>query len=36
MIENWFWKGPKDILSQLESALVAEKRDTYIYEQLAM
>jgi hypothetical protein len=32
MIENWFWKGRKDCLGQFESALLATKSDTYIYE----
>jgi hypothetical protein len=36
MIENWFWKGLKDLLSQFESALVAENSDTYFYEKLTI
>jgi hypothetical protein len=36
MIENWFWKGRKDILSQFESPFFAETSDTYIYEMLAI
>jgi hypothetical protein len=31
MIENWFWKGVQDFLSQFESALFAENSDTYTY-----
>jgi hypothetical protein len=36
MIENWFWKGHEDFLSQFELALIDEKSDTYSYEKQAM